>query len=154
VKIKAAIKVGLIAATIAIICFWVSPLFIRPVGTTTPEAIAIINELGGAEKISKESEAILDRFGTNGTWLSPSSLADFQSVSNLVLKLGSYSDAVIFRDSPWSAGFPAHLRIRFGSHFHCHFLYLLDSRKPFDAMNITNGGPNWIQVASNIFIKN
>ena len=82
-KIKAAIKVGLIAAPIAFIYFWVSHLFMRPVGTTTPEAIAIINELGGAEKIGKDSEAILDRFGTNGPWLSPSSLAGFQSVSNL-----------------------------------------------------------------------
>jgi hypothetical protein len=162
VKIKAAIKVGLIAAPIAVICFWVSPLFIRPVGTTTPEAIKLVTEVEGVGEINRDAEAIFNRFGINGSGLfkslEKSELKDFQTISGLVSKFGDYSDVVIIPEGAMDfnkvPGFPAQIRIRFGSHFHLHFLYILDCRKTVDVTTITNREVHWNQVASNIFIRN
>jgi hypothetical protein len=156
VKTRAAIGVGSIAVLIAFVCFLASPLFIRPVGTTTPEAIRLVTEVEGVGKIIREAETLIAHYGTKASssvQILDSELHNYSALSDLVQKLGSYSQVVIIPESAEVSGFPAQMRIRFGSHFHCHFLYVLDCRKPFDVTAITNREPRWSQVTSNIFVR-
>jgi len=113
------------------------------------------------ENINKDAEAIFIRFGTNGFdyWkgVDKSDLKNLPTISDLLSKFGNYSQVVIIpegtMDSEEISGFPAQIRIRFGSHFETKFLFVVDPRKPFDAAGIKNREPHWTEVASNIFIE-
>jgi hypothetical protein len=130
-------------------------------GATVSEATSLVAKAETIEGVNKDAQAIFNKFGTVGfdLWkpLSEADLTNYPSIHDLVSKLGDYSQVVIVpegkMDSEEVTKFPAQIRIRFGSHSQTKFIFVLDSRKPFDRATITNRDQRWSQVSENIFIK-
>jgi hypothetical protein len=127
-------------------------------GTTVAEATRLVTEVHGVEKINKDAEAVFNQYGTSGfeNWKTVKE-RDFPVISNLVSSFGYYSIVDVIpegtRGMQPAPGFPAQIEIRFGSHTHPHFLYIVDWRKPFDLTSVTNREPRWSQIVSNIFVE-
>ena len=144
---------AIVALLIAIVWFADVPALWQKTGITTPEAIKLINEQAGIENLNKDAAVCFGRVHS-GKLITRSELKDLPAVSNLVAKLGEYSEPVLLQESEMPPGTSAAVRIRFGSHFRTHFIYILDCHKPFDAKDLTNSSLGWVQVTSNIFIRN
>ena len=82
----------------------------------------------GMEAINKDALAVFDRFGTTNSeafYPELQQLESFPALKDLTGRLGSYSLVIL---EPRRAGDPEHLKIRCGSHFNCHFIYVFDPR--------------------------
>ena len=159
-KIKTAIiSVAGVILIISIILILKLALFVHRIsadtGTTTPEAIRLVTQVEGLEKINNDARSIFARIGTNTSRpfvpFPESDFTNFATISDLSKQLGEYSQVVIVGQDEVPT-FPPMIRIRFGSHFHLKFLYILDPAKPFDISQVTNTGSHYILIGTNMFI--
>lgn len=109
---------------------------------STTYVIQKIDRLGGVESINAEISLLLDSIylerGDKFFFLDKSDLKDFP----LIAALGNS-----VRFIPASQKFPAHIKIRYGSHFLTKFIYIFDPRVtsdlPYEGLD---------RIADNIYI--
>lgn len=122
--------------------------FLYDLGCRSPEtkkkrAMELFEKVGGVDKINHEARNIFDQFivhSKEAKFLGESDLKAAPAISMIGSSVGTY---------PQSSEFPAHIRIRYGSHDRTKFIFIFDPDKPPDLKDVSS----FIQVTSNIFVS-
>jgi hypothetical protein len=130
---------------------------IRTSGTTKPEAIRLVTQAEGVERLSQDADSLFNQIGIHGHDLFKAvprdELTRYPAIADLVSQFGRYADVVLIDEGKTDfgqlPGFPAQIRIRFGSHFETKFLYITDRRRTLD---LKPAFPQATKVSSNMFI--
>ena len=101
----------------------------------------LLEQSGGVARVNTEASAVFLKHATNEVrFLSDADLRDFPAIASLGNSVAIH---------PEHSGFPAHIRVRFGSHRNTRFMFI------FDPTNGARTAGDWglVQVASNIFLS-
>jgi hypothetical protein len=110
---------------------------------TESQIVAMLEKVGGADKVNQEAKDIFNRFGISEvTLLTKSNPNNFPAISALG------NSIVLYPESIDAGKFPPHIEVRFGSHFNTKFVFIFETNNVVQFKNDSR----IFQVTSNIYL--